>query len=147
MAEPDEALAEALPDRAVFDLVLLQMLLPERQRAFGHRVDDRLHLARTTFSGAILVGERGHDRARLDIGVRIIEMIVRGLAVHQDGLLGQALADDTGEKVDVLLCARGTSSDVVISGGYVVHEGLLWKYLNQLLAGDARRAAAENSDV
>jgi hypothetical protein len=62
-------------------------------------------------------------------------------------LLGQALSDDASEKIDVLLCACGAGSDVVVSGGYVVHEGLLWKYLNQLLAGAALQAAGENSDL
>ena len=81
------------------------------------------------------------------MGVRLVKMIVRGLAVHQDGLLGQALADNAGEKVDVLLCARGTSSDVVISGGYVVHKGLPWKYLDPLLGGARLQVATENSDV
>src|SRR3984885_7032804 len=125
MVESNELLPEALFCRPVIDSVPLEMLLPERQRAFGDRVGNGLNLSGSSLPRNPTIGKRGHDPTGLDVCIRVIQVVVRKAAIHQDGLLGQPLTDNSSKKIDIFLCFAGTGSNVVISGRGIIHGALL----------------------
>ena len=113
MPEADERLAEALLDAAVIDVVARQVIGPERQRTFRHRVGGRRDLSGAWPSRNPSVGERRQNRSDFRVGVRVIQMVVRVSAVEQDGLFDQPKAEHLREEVDVFLRAAGAERDVV----------------------------------
>src|SRR6185437_24113 len=116
---------KALLDRAVIDIVALEVFLPKRERAFGYGIGNRLHLARSPTPHKAVVGKCGHNGARFDIRIRVVQMIMGESAVHQNCLLGQTLPDNSGKEIHVFLRTAGTSGDVVISSSGIVHSALL----------------------
>ena len=113
MREPDERLSEALLNPAVLDLVPLQVVLPEWQRALRHRVGCSRNLAGSRSPGDPPIGERRQHRADLGVRVAVIEVVVRVPAVEEDRLLDQPQAEHLRDEVDVLLRAARAQRDVV----------------------------------
>ncbi|MEV8609983.1 hypothetical protein AB0383_18985 [Amycolatopsis sp. NPDC051373] len=108
--------------RAVF-----QAVGPEVQRT---RRDGEQHLARLVGAAAAVdpdlpEGERGEHGARVAVGVAVVEVVDRDLAVEQHGPLDQAEAEDVHVEVDVLLRAGHRHGDVVATVE-VRHSGLLF---------------------
>src|SRR5581483_329787 len=107
-----EPLAQPLLDAVVLDFVPFEMVQPERHGPAGDRVGGGLNLAGTFFALDPLIREGRNDRARLGVGVRIIDIIVLVAADKQNGLLDHALTYDLRKKINARLGTPGTSSDV-----------------------------------
>ena len=113
MREPDERLSEALQNPAVLDLVPVQMVLPEWQRAFRHRVGGGRDLARTRSTRDPPIRKRRQDQSDLGVRVAVVEVVVRVAAIEEDRLLDQPQAEHLRDEVDVLLRAVRAQRDVV----------------------------------
>ena len=113
MLEPDERLPEPLEDPAVFNLLAVEMFLPELDRAFWRRVGGGGNLAGALPARHSLVRKRGQDRADLGVRVGVVQMIVSVPAVKQHRLLNQPLTQNLRAEVDIFLGAGCTQSDVM----------------------------------
>jgi hypothetical protein len=113
MLESDVLLAEALLNSCVLNFVLIEVLLPERQRAFRRRIGSRADLARPLTPGLLAIREGGHHRARLGLRICVVQMVDRNGAIHQHRLLHHPQTDNLREKIDVLLGSASTRGDVV----------------------------------
>src|SRR5579871_5681173 len=122
MIEPDKRLSEAFSGGFLFDVMALQVILPERESAFGNGKRGGIDLAGAAPPLEAAVRKRGHDGSRFDLRVRVIQVIDRNLAIHEHGLLGHAQAKRLRKEIDIVLGASGASGDVVISGEWVIHE-------------------------
>ena len=119
--ESDVLLTEALLNAGVLNLVLIEMVFPERQRAFGRRIRSGRDLARALTSSLLAVGERSHHRAWLGVRIGVVQMVDRNGAVHQNGLLDHPQTDYLREKIDVLLGSACTRGDVVDACYVILH--------------------------
>ena len=134
MRETDERLSKPLGDGLLLELVPLQMILPERQRTFGYRERRGLHLTGSPAALQPAVRKGGHHGPGFDFSVRIIQVVNRNLAVHQNSLLGHAQADGLRKEFDVFLSAARAGGDVMIAGEWVIHFvplGYCLKHVNQ----------------
>src|SRR5579862_8047969 len=123
--EVDEGLSEAFVDSAMHHPVFIEVVDPESEGSLRHRVDRRLNLAGARTALNAPIGEGGHHRTRLGFAVGVIQVIVGVAAIEEYGLFNQALADDSGKEVDILLGAACAGCDVVESGDGVIH----WVFL------------------
>src|SRR5437762_14229502 len=113
MLEPDERLPETLENPAVFDLVAVEMFLPEFARAFRRSVRRGGNLPGTLAARYPFVRKRGRDGADLGVGVGVVEMIVGVAAVKQHRLFDEPLTKNLGAEIDIFLGAGGAQSDVM----------------------------------
>src|SRR5215467_5713688 len=97
------------------------MFFPERQGPRSHSEGGGRYLPGAPTSLKPAVWEGRHNRARLNVGVRIIEVVDGNLPVHEDSLLRHAKADDLREEIDVILSAARASGDVVVSREWIIH--------------------------
>src|SRR5206468_13107322 len=120
--------------------VAIEVLFPERGRPVRHGVAGAGQLAGPGAPRLARVRKTRGDRTDVGIGVAVVEVIDRDVAVHQDGLLDQPLPEDLCEEVDILLCAAGAQRDVVSTLQKALH-GIL-----QTLMSNPRYALASTLD-
>src|SRR5688572_27911893 len=113
MLEANERLPESLENPAVFDLVPVEMFLPELDRPLWRGVRGGRNLTRTWPAWDPLVGKGGQDRSHLGVGIRVVEMVVSVATVKQHRLLDQPLTENLRAEVDVFLGAARTQGDVM----------------------------------
>src|SRR5262245_16653103 len=74
---------EPFLDPVVLDAVPLDVFLPEGNRSARNRVAEKLNLSRARASSLAAIRKRGGDRSRLRVGVAVIEVIYRDVAIHE----------------------------------------------------------------
>src|SRR5215472_10962276 len=103
MFKPDERLSKSFSDWALLDAIALQVIAPERQRPLADGECRRLHLTRALPSRLAAIRKRRHDGAGLQDRVRIIQVVDRNRAVHQNGLLRHAKAENVRKEIHIFL--------------------------------------------
>src|SRR5580704_13191087 len=83
MPESDERLSESFGDRILVHVVPLEMLFPERQRSLGHSKRRGGYLSRARAARLTAIRKRRHHRTRLQVGIRVVQMINGKGPVHQ----------------------------------------------------------------
>src|SRR5579872_3647302 len=133
MPESDERLSEPLGDRILVHLVLFEMLFPERERSLCDGKRRGGHLTRSGPPGLAAVRERCHDGARLQVGVRVVQVIDRNRSVHKNGLFRHAQPHYLREKIHVFLCAARASRNVMVTGQGIFHSfsSVNWKMITR----------------
>src|SRR6185503_5427876 len=105
--------AEPLLNAGVTDAIAVEVRRPEGGRPHRDGKAGHADLTGAAPSGTAAVREAGQDRTGIGVGVAVIEVVNGNAAVHEDGLLHEALAEDLREEVHVLLCPAGTERDVM----------------------------------
>src|SRR5262245_25901053 len=118
MPHPQILRAESFLHAAVFGLVAIEVIVPERDRSVRNGVAGTGQLAGPGAPRLPRVRKTRGDRTDVGVGIAVIEVIDRDVAIHQNGLLDQPLPENLSEEVDILLRAAGAQRDVV----HTLHE-------------------------